>query len=134
MSGIAEDSGILMIDGNEKPAGGVVAGDDVLVYDFENDRVMFGKVTGTRRNKGPAVEIVTASAKLVSSPRQRIFTAANVMKEAGDLRPGDEILWFDMSSPKPEKITVKRAVGDVALVELSVGDRSFVAGGLLCSA
>jgi len=123
MTGIASGSKITMIDGNDKHIEQIVVGDDVLAYDFDNKRVMFGKVTKVKTSNGPSVEIVTPHAKVVSSLDHLFFISENAdTKSAKELQVGDEILWFDEFHGRKEKIVEKRNVVNSVFYDFVVAD------------
>lgn len=133
MTGIASGTKITMIDGNDKAIEEVAVGDDVLAYDFDNKRVMFGKVTKIKTSSGPATEIVTSHAKVVSSLDQLFFISENAdTKSAKELHVGDEILWFDMFHGRREKIIEKRHVTNSVFYDFVVSDyENFMANAII---
>ena len=123
MTGISSGSKITMIDGNDKEIEAVAVGDDVLAYDFDNKRVMFGKITKIKTSSGPAIEIVTSHSKVVASPDHIFFISENAeTKPANELQVGDEILWFDEFHGRKEKIVEKRSFANAVFYDFVVSD------------
>lgn len=133
MTGIASGSHVTMIDGNDKPIEKVEIGDDVLAYDFDNKRVMFGKVTAVRKNSGMAFGIVTANTTIIASGDHMFFVSENAdMKQAADLQVGGEILWFDLFHGRKDTIVEKRSVSDSVFYDFVVADYgNFIANGVI---
>ena len=133
MTGIAFGSKITMIDGNDKQIENVVTGDDVLAYDFDNKRVMFGKVVQIRTSSGASFEIVTANATIIASGDHMFFISENAdSKQVKDLQAGDEILWFDLFHGRKDRIIEKRNVADSVFYDFVVSDYgNFIANGLI---
>jgi intein/homing endonuclease len=135
MTGIASGAMVTMIDGNDKQIEQVVVGDDVLAYDFDNKRVMFGKVTSVKKSTGESIEIVTAQTKVVAAPDHLFFISENQqMKIAGDLQVGDEVLWFDLFHGRKEKVLEKKPSGTCVFYDFVVADyENFIANALIVS-
>ncbi len=130
--GIASGSRIMLIDGNEKNIEDVREGEDVLSYDFENERTVFSRITKIAPFSGNGIMLATAGKDITVSPGQGFILFDGRKKRADELQVNDGILGFDFFSGREEKIMENRSAGENVFYEICAdGFKNAVVNGLI---